>query len=190
MTKQYPAGLGQFDIPWKSGDERLPIGPTTWTDATPSTVAAVVAWPFYSGREIQLAHVNIGLTTAQTGGEAMCGIYADDGTGRPGALIADLGTLDLSATTGKRSWTATARVRGLFWVLIHLKNVATQVTVRSPNGMVPFFLPIASNILVSGSAGPRGLWLQTAYPASMPATAPAVAPHTQANIVLATVDVA
>lgn len=188
VSRGYPTSFGTG---WKSGDERYPIGVVSSATATPSTSAAVVAWPFHSPSPLRLAYVHMGLGTAQAGAEARAGIYSDGADGRPNALIEDLGTLDLSATTGKRSWTATATVQGVFWVLVWLKNVATQATVVSPSASGASLLtPVHNTIIGAGGGTMRGLWLTSTYPGSMPAAAPAVDENTQANLVLVTVEAA
>lgn len=56
------------------------------------------------------------------------GLYAPDANGRPGALLADFGTIDAAATAGILSKTglSLAVTRGLYW-----RATATQVTVTS-----------------------------------------------------------
>lgn len=176
------------DAGWPVGDERAPPNVLTWTDVTPSTAAHVVAWPFFAPHPIVPAKVFIGLTTPQTGAAAMAGIYTN-AEGRPAALVEDLGELDLSATTGKRQFTAgTIPVAGVFWVAIWLKNVATQATIRGASNVIASFLPVVSTGLISSTAPSRGLLLGAAYPASMPAAAPAVAGHGNASVIVPTVE--
>lgn len=177
------------DPGWPVGDERVPLGVLTWADVTLGTSAHVVAWPFFAPAPIVPAKVFIGLTTAQAGAAARCGIYTN-GVGRPAALVEDLGELDLSATTGKRQFTtATLPVVGVFWALVWVKNVATQVTVRGPSNVAGGSnMPLVGTGLVSQAFFTRGLYLASAYPGAMPATAPAVVPSNTSPTTLVTIE--
>lgn len=177
------------DPGWPVGDERVPLGVLTWADLTPTTAAHAVAWPFFTPAPIIPAKVFIGLTTAQAGAAARAGIYTN-ANGRPAALVEDLGEIDLSATTGKRQFTtATLPVVGVFWAIIWLKNVVTQVTIRGPSNIAGGSnMPLVSTGLVSQTFFTRGLYLAAAYPGAMPATAPAVAPTNTSPTTLVTIE--
>jgi hypothetical protein len=156
-----------------SGDYIVPLTVGTTTDKTPAIAANVTAWPFFVPVATALDRIGVYLTTAQSGAAAMFGLYSSVG-GRPSALLVDAGELDLSsggAANALKTVNYTVPA-GVFWGLVWLKNVATQVTVKGPNALVPGFAGHPSDVF---SSTPRGfLYLASAYPASMPLTAPAV----------------
>lgn len=163
-----------------SGDWVLPFGSNgVCADGAPSTSANVTAWPFYFAKPTSITTLRMRLTTAQTGAEAMAGIY-DNVNGRPNALLQDLGTVDLSTGSGSdKDWSiSTLSVSGWIWALVHMKNVATQATVRRPTATWnPLMLPVVSGALTQFYNLPM-LYLATAYPGSMPSSAPAVVAST------------
>jgi hypothetical protein len=117
------------------------------------------------------------LVTHQTGAEAMAGVYSN-ANGRPASLITDLGTKDLgSASPANADWAITGlAVGGWFWALVWMKNVATQATVRRPtSASFAINTPVISSALEQNT-NVGALYLVSAYPASMPASAPAVVP--------------
>lgn len=62
------------------------------------------AMPFRPGRVGVLTGVAVNISAAfTTAGNVRAGLYRDDGTGLPGARVADYGTV--AATAGVRSWT-------------------------------------------------------------------------------------
>ena len=168
-----PAWLG-----WTSGDYKFPIGIANTASATPSTTAHVVAWRFTAPRPTTFQTLHVYQVTAQTGGKAMAGLYSDNGSGRPGTLAEDLGTLDLSNAANDASalsWAVTATMHGNFWVLIWLKGIGTQVTVKSKGSIHPG-LDMAQKVTWFTDNAYNTLRSLDAYPGSMPSTAPTMEP--------------
>lgn len=165
-----------------AGDYLMAPNVSSYTNRTPSTAANVTALPFYFAKPTAIDLLAIRLVTAQAGAEAMAGIYANNGSGRPGARLADLGTVSLAAGSGTdKTWSISLTVFGWIWVLVWFKDVATQVTVQGPNSTAVGPIAHASTAIGSGEARAY-LYLASAYPASMPSTAPAVVAATTANV--------
>lgn len=164
----------------------LPWGATgVGADQATATAAHVVAWPFYFGTPVSLKTLRTRLVTAQTGAEAMAGIYTN-ANARPAALVRDLGTKSLATGSGSYiDWSITTlNLSGWFWALMWVKDVATQASFRRPTANAqPLGLPVISTALLQTNNGGY-LYLESAYPGSMPATAPAVAVTTSLNVPL------
>lgn len=169
-----PRPLAEFGF--TAGDYVLPEGTTVAvTSRTPSTSAQVVAWPFRTGPVGNtFDRVGIGMITAQAGAAARFGFYTNL-AGRPSTLISDSGELDCSVGGGTDLLLtiSTFVPAGVFWVLMWLKNVATQISAYGPGAsMAPAFMgqsPITTSQTIRNY-----LALASAYPGSMPAAAPAV----------------
>ena len=124
--------LSQFSHGWPSGAYRLPANlGSVGTDSAPSTSAKRTWLPFViPDTSFLLSEVGLVLATAQAGAECRFGLWDDD-EGKPGDLIADFGTLDLSSGSGwKFVSTSQSAPQGAVWVSTDLKNVGTQVTLR------------------------------------------------------------
>lgn len=155
-----------------SGDFVAPLGMHTTSNArTPSTSATVCAWPFYFGEPTAIDRVRVNLVTAQTGAECRVGVYSNF-RGRPLSLLVDGGTIDLSGSTGNLDATVAVTVRGRIWVLVWMKNVATQATLYGPTSMAVGLGP--NSVSPSSTAPLSFLALTDTYPGSMPATAPSM----------------
>lgn len=61
------------------------------------------------------------------------GIYADDGTGRPGARLLDAGTIDGMSATVQEIAISTVLPRGWTWFVAVGQGSSTMATVRSPS---------------------------------------------------------
>lgn len=70
--------------------------------------------PFEAGVTQWIAGVAINVITA--GNAYRIGVYADDGTGRPGALVIDLGQVSVSSTGVKMIAQGFTLPRGLWWI--------------------------------------------------------------------------
>lgn len=67
-----------------------------------------------------LDRIGVAVTTAAGaggGGVVRLGIYSDDGTGRPGTLILDAGTVDATTTGVKEITISQAVTRGVYWLV-------------------------------------------------------------------------
>lgn len=68
-------------------------------------------------------------TAGSTGSTVRLGIYADDGTGKPGALLLDAGTLDATTAAGSKEITvAQALTGGLYWLASVAQDSASVPT--------------------------------------------------------------
>lgn len=88
--------------------------------------------------------------TADSGAVLRIGIYADNGTQQPGALILDAGTLDMTAAAAVQEVTVNkALAPGLYWAGGALQNVSTQPTLRTVSNTgigVPQLQPLGSSL--------------------------------------------
>lgn len=82
------------------------------------------------------------------------GCYADDGTGYPGALIADFGTIDGTSATVQTITVSQAIPAGLVWWGAAAQNAATtQPTLRAVSGnSIPVFIPSGTSAPGSGTS--------------------------------------
>lgn len=174
MVNAEPAGFASGDYVW-------PRGVATVTDSTPSTSAHVVAWPFVFGRRTAIDRAGVYLATAQAGAACRVAAYDDD-FGRPGSLLYDWNEIDLSSGSAVDALqTVDASLLGPAWVLVFVKNVATQATLRCRSAVATPH----GHLSLAGYTTQRPLGLATAYPASAPASAPSVAPISfSANLVV------
>lgn len=164
-------------------DYFFPEGLVSLATRTPSVKANVVAWPFFISGPATLEQVRMWLVTAQTAAAARAGIYSNNNA-RPANLIADLGEKALATGGGAAvSWDAAAPVDGWVWVLIWLKHVATQVSVTGPGDLTNTVggFP-AMDVFLEFPSFRSNLYLEAAYPGSMPAVAPAVVPSFEQKV--------
>lgn len=91
------------------------------TQAAVLTVAgSLYATPFYVAKTTTVSTINYSVTTGQTGGLVRGAIYADNGSGYPGAIVAGTDTGDLDGTgtaVVTKSSVATALAPGWYWMV-------------------------------------------------------------------------
>lgn len=106
---------------WYLGGHPAPGALTT----VAPTINVLRAVPFWTGRAIALDRIAINVTSL-TAGNMRLGIYADDGNGYPGALVADLGAVDVG-TTGVKEITISRALNAntLYWLAIVGSAAAT-----------------------------------------------------------------
>lgn len=160
--------VGDFIAPWGAMN--------TQSSRTLSTSAQFFAMQFYLPETYHIDLVRIFLTTAQAGAEMRVGLYTNL-QGVPNALLADLGTADLSTGGGgNKDWVANLYWQGILWVVMANKNVATGVTVNGPGSTSNNvgFGPVTSDFVSTGGVNAGMPWMaaNVAYPGSMPATCP------------------
>jgi hypothetical protein len=106
-------------------------------------------------------------TATSAGGTARLGVYADDGTGLPGALAVDAGTVAIDsggAHEATISWTPSAA--GVYHPLVIVQS-GTGGTLR---GMVPLGLSgFSSNSLVGQGTMRADTGISGAFPSTFPA---------------------
>lgn len=99
------------------------------------------------------------------------GIYNDNGSGKPGTLLVDGGTIDLSTASGVKTVTVNQAVsKGLYWLAGVRQGAKTTTLLVASTGatnghpIVPW--NIGSGSLYDGGPG----WLQASVSGSLPAT--------------------
>jgi hypothetical protein len=65
-----------------------------------------------------LDRLAVKVTTLQASNTFRLGLYNDDGTGNPGSLVVDGGTIDGSSTGDKSVTISTAITQGMYWAAI------------------------------------------------------------------------
>jgi hypothetical protein len=78
-----------------------------------------------------LALIGVEVTATAATAVQRLGLYADDGTGYPGLLLLDAGTVDGASSTGNKEITISAQVSGLIWLATAAQTAAA--TLRAYN---------------------------------------------------------
>lgn len=147
----------------------------TYSAATPSTSAIAYFGFFPIVDDAVISALGVYLSTGQTGAEARLGVYSNV-NGKPGTLIADFGTVDLSGSAGMVEAVGSLNIskyQGGVWLCVWMKNVATQATVICAGGTAAYYPMTAAQI--GAASNIRGYSATAAYPANLPATAPTTA---------------
>lgn len=119
----------------------LPPGQTPGTLLT--VTGTLYAYPYYISGSTTIKTIAIDTTTGQTGGAAFVGIYADNGSGYPGALVASSNnTSALAATSGAavQTYTPTTPLTinsGLYWLASIFTASSTFPTVADLTAVYP-----------------------------------------------------
>jgi hypothetical protein len=115
---------------------------------TPTTLLTVTgtlyAYPFYIAAPTLVKTVAFDVTTGQTGGGARIGLYADNGSGYPGALVSGTDGGALIATSGAAVQTNTINVTlqaGWYWCASIYTATSTFPTVAAITGGYGLDLP-------------------------------------------------
>jgi hypothetical protein len=133
---------------------RFYASPQGSTQAAVLTVASTLyAYPVFVPNAININTLSLSVTTGQTGGKVRAALYADNGKGYPGAIVAGTDTGDLDGTgTAVVTGTLAAPVYlqpGWYWVGI---IAAASSTMPSVIGATAVY-PSALNALIgAGSA--------------------------------------
>jgi hypothetical protein len=184
MIEAYPS-VPDEPFGYISGSVVFPGGVASVSDRTPVVAASLTAWPFKFDKPTPIDYARIWLVTHQTGAEARAGLYSNVDA-HPSALLADLGAQALTATSDRAvTFDANLTVKGWVWLLIWIKNVATQATIRGPgsNFATQQQFPALDVFLQYPTFRPY-LYIESAYPGSMPATAPAMIPAFEEKVPL------
>lgn len=136
--------------------------------------------PFYLGADTTFDRIGVEYTVAAAPTTAVgrLGIYTDDGTGYPGAVLLDAGTVTFNATlTGKVITISQALGRGtLYWLALQITGATTTPpTLRVLSGSQQ-----AAYVGLADESSPNGSHYSTtvAGAAALPATFPAGATNT------------
>lgn len=119
----------------------LPAGQTPGTLLT--VTGTLYAYPYYIPGPSMIKTIGINTTTGQTGGAAFVGLYADNGAGYPGNLVANSNnTTALAATSGAavQNYTPTSPLAlngGLYWLASIFTASGTFPTVADLTAVYP-----------------------------------------------------
>ncbi|HEX6912590.1 MAG TPA: hypothetical protein VF142_19445 [Longimicrobium sp.] len=141
MTAQEHRGGIRGDGTWyqvRDGQEHvMPHDPVPWSSLFPPMRTGCVyqsqfisqrgkdalaantatAAPFVVPRATAFDQLALEVTTSAAGATVRLGVYADDGDGRPGALVLDAGTVDASSIGLKTRAAAFTLQPGLYWLV-------------------------------------------------------------------------
>ena len=135
-------GTAFQDVPLSQVEALFPLRPNTRYQSqfapTPTTVVLAAdttrAAPFMISRPVTVDRIGIAVTVPVVGATVHLGIYADDGTGRPGARVLDAGSAE-AATVGTREITVSQYlVPGLYWLVVGAKGGAPAVGALTGGG--------------------------------------------------------
>jgi hypothetical protein len=154
----------------RAGDYLPPANVVSTTATAPSTTAAVFVLPFWHDAPVSWDRAAVYLTTAQAGAACRIGAY-DWNNGNPNgaALLSDFGELDLSAGSGAINQATIDWTNPLadWWMMIHLKDVATQAILRCYwNSWMRAMSMLSTDMNGSGSNS----WRKTQAYATLPTT--------------------
>ena len=131
---------------------------------------------------LSITRLGAEITSAGDAGSVLrIGIYADDGTGYPGALVLDAGTIAGDSVAVQEITVAITLPPALYWVGGVVQEVtSTQPTVRTvvydPSGLMPIATTTPSSISVN-----RCAFVGFAMTGALPATWPTATPNLSDN---------
>lgn len=127
---------GMVGPPWVAGRYHAAYGTrTTWAHGT-GIATAVPLWTPQGGGSID--RLGCEVTTAAATAVGRLGIYEDDGTGRPGVLLLDAGTVDASTTGAKEIAIATLALPDpLYWAVLVSQVASATFRAMRHNGLMP-----------------------------------------------------
>lgn len=97
------------------------------------TINVGYAYPIIIGNPHTFTDIGVNATVAGTGGNLRFGLYADNGSGYPGALIDDFGVIS-AASTGQISISGSnALASGLYWCVTAGQGGSVQPTLNTPS---------------------------------------------------------
>jgi len=127
--------------PWQSGRYYFVPNQSSVQTVSTSGNGTVRAGPVVVPLNVTLVRIGAEVTSAGDAGSLVrLGIWQDDGTGRPGALILDAGTIAGDSATVQEITIAQPLTRGVYWFGLCVQNVTvTQPTLRfnASSGLVP-----------------------------------------------------
>jgi len=101
--------------PWQSGRYYTPIWGSTGTQLLTSNQLRLAC--FYVPNQVTLSRIGAEITLAGEAGAVLrLGIYADDGTGQPGALVVDAGTVPADVAAVVETVINVTLNPGFYWV--------------------------------------------------------------------------
>lgn len=94
-----------------------------------------------------------GVASAATGGTGRVGIYEDNGSDKPGDLVVDAGTIDLTSATNQTISISQALTPGSWWLALLVENLGGSGTLRATAGGAWVLASNAATALTTDSNG-------------------------------------
>ena len=150
-----------------------PIGSTPGTLLT--VTGTLYAYPYYIAAPTTIKTFGVYTTTGQAGGAAFIGLYADNGAGYPGALVAGtFNTTALIATSGAaiQNYTpagGTLLQAGWYWMASIFTASATFPTVADISAVYPaatasqLGYDTAAHLIATSAEAPTGISVAATY---------------------------
>lgn len=161
--------------PFQSG--RYYFAPNATLAATSATLGngSLRVMPFYLPNAVTLSRIGAEVTAAGDAGSTIrLGIYADDGTGRPGNRVIDAGTIAADSATVQEIVIALALAAGIYWIGGAVQGVTvTQPTVRTSSTMV---LGVDAGTVIPAAGNTDAAMIVGGVTAALPASFGAAAP--------------
>lgn len=119
------------------------------------TADTASAAPFVVPRATAFDQLSLEITTAVAGSTVRLGIYADDGAGRPGALVLDAGTVNASGIGAKTISASITLQPGLYWLAAAARGGSPTIRTGVGGGgwMIP--QPATGDAIHNGYTGPH-----------------------------------
>lgn len=119
--------------PWQSGRYYSPGRGASLSTSVILGNGSMRAYPAYVPNAVTLSRIGSEITGAgDAGSKLRLGIYTDDGTGRPGSLVIDAGTIAGDSVAVQEITISQALGSGVFWFVAVVQIVTvTQPTVRT-----------------------------------------------------------
>jgi len=176
------SAAGYAGLPWVSGRfYGLPAGVTPVSFLT--VASTLYAYPIFIPNSVTLAALQADVITGQTGGKVELGIYADNGAGYPGALVAGTDTGDLDGTTNTTivgpTNLAVPLSPGWYWAAIQAAATSTMPSIAGSTVGYTNQLgnllgsDSATHLLAQGSEAPMAIKKTSVTYAALPANFPA-----------------
>lgn len=138
-------------------------------------VGTIRAYPWIVERDTAITRLGAGISTiGEAGSKLRLGIYADDGSGRPGNLVVDGGTINGDSATAQEVTVAAPLARGLYWCTSVVQVVTTtQPTVYTLLGSWTPPVDILYGTSAPPAAGTVTALSATGVTGALPSTFPA-----------------
>lgn len=169
MQRTYRPSLGIELPPMQSGRYyRVPNGSITTATVTAGTLSAT---PKFVPSTVSIDRLGMEVSTAgDAGSKVRLGIYADDGTLRPGALVLDAGTINGDSNTRQDITVSATLQRGWYWFAAANQIVTTVTPVWRTLSIVAEVMPLdATTTQPASSAGVFGFTI-AGVTGALPAT--------------------
>lgn len=148
----------------------LPLGNTPGTLLT--VTGTLYAYPFYIAAPTLIKTLGVYTTTGQTGGAAHAGLYADNGSGYPGALVTGSDGAALACTSGAVSQTNTISLTlqaGWYWLASIFTASSTFPTMAAATAVYPsatagqLGFDTAAHLIATSGQAPTGVTVAATY---------------------------